>query len=235
MNKAERLLNLVTYLRSRRTAVTARELSERLHVSERTIYRDIQSLTLSGVPVEGEAGIGYLLKTESSIAPLMFSESEIEAIVLGMRLIKSWADDDIINNAESALTKIRAVVSEPLMHQLNHRTTPFLVPDTGRADRVRFGEKIRSAIHQNKTVLIDYIDVKQSLSRRELEPLGLVFWGTSWTLVAWCLLRNDYRSFRLDRIQQLDISDNNFQANEHSLEDYLKQQGETVDTSFWSI
>lgn len=235
MNKAERLLNLVTYMRSRRTAVTAKELSERLNVSERTIYRDMQSLVLTGVPIEGEAGIGYLLKAETSIAPLMFSEAEIEAIVLGMRLVKSWADDELIHHAEEALTKIRSVVSEPMMHRLNHRATPFLVPEAGRAMRVKFSNDIRHAIQLRKTVIVTYSDAQQQNSERELEPLGLVFWGTSWTLVAWCLLRNDYRSFRLDRIQSLTITENNIDSTEHTLKAYLAEHGETVDTDFWSV
>ncbi|MDX1476038.1 MAG: HTH domain-containing protein, partial [Reinekea sp.] len=137
MNKAERLFQLVTYMRSRRTAVTAQELAQRLNVSERTIYRDMQSLVLSGVPVEGEAGVGYLLNSDTTIAPLMFTEAEIEAIVLGMRLVKSWADDEMIASADQAMTKIRSVISEPLMHRLNHRTTPFIVPEYGRTARVR--------------------------------------------------------------------------------------------------
>ena len=235
MNKAERLFQLVTYMRSRRTAVTANELASRLNVSERTIYRDIQSLVLTGVPVEGEAGIGYILKTDTTIAPLMFTESEIEAMVLGMRLVKSWADDDMIDSADQALTKIRSVISEPLMHRLNHRTTPFLVPEFGRTERVKFGQEIRTAIHRNKTILVHYSDAKQNLSERELEPLGLVFWGNSWTLAAWCLLRQSYRSFRLDRIASLTLSERDIDSEKHTLTEYLADQGNQVDTDFWAI
>jgi predicted DNA-binding transcriptional regulator YafY len=235
MTKAERLLQLVTYMRSRRTAVTAKTLADRLNVSERTIYRDIQSLVLTGIPVEGEAGIGYLLKSETSIAPLMFSEAEIEAIVLGMRLVKSWGDDETIHHADTALTKIRSVLSEPMMHRLNHRSTPFLVPESNRLGRVKFSETIRQAIQNKKTILIDYTDVKQEVSTRELEPLGLVFWGRSWTLAAWCLLRKDYRSFRLDRIIDLTITDRDLEFTEHTLQTYIDFQGNEIDTSFWSF
>jgi predicted DNA-binding transcriptional regulator YafY len=235
MTKAERLLNLVTYMRSRRTAVTARELADRLVVSERTIYRDIQSLALTGVPIEGEAGIGYVLKTETSIAPLMFSESEIEALVLGMRLVKSCGDDEIIKQADSALTKIRSVISEPMMHRLNHKSTPFIVSEYGREERVKFGDRIRSAMQNRKSVIIEYTDIKQNVSKRELMPLGLVFWGTSWTLAAWCLLRQDYRSFRLDRIINLTETDREQNYSEHSLQTYLAKQGDKTDTSFWAF
>jgi predicted DNA-binding transcriptional regulator YafY len=235
MTKAERLLNLVTYMRSRRTAITASELADRLEVSERTIYRDIQSLMLTGIPIEGEAGVGYLLNSETSIAPLMFSESEIEALVLGMRLVKSCGDNEIIQQADSALTKIRSVISEPMMHRLNHKATPFLVPEYGRENRVKFGEEIRSAIQKKKSIVIRYTDNKQAESERELEPLGLVFWGASWTLAAWCLMRQDYRSFRLDRIIELTLTERDTAPNEHNLQSYLASQGEQTDTHFWAI
>jgi len=233
MNKAERLLHIVTYMRSRRRAVTAIELSERLDVSERTIYRDVQSLVLSGVPIEGEAGIGYLLSTESTIAPLMFTESEVEALMLGARLIKAWGDDGMVASADSALTKIRSVIPEKLMHDLNHRTTPFLVPEIGRAEKVKFGDHIRKAIAQQCTVSIEYTDAKDSLSQRELEPLGLLFWGATWTLVAWCRLRDDYRTFRLDRIETLTITDHPFQTTSHSLKQYIAKYSANADTDFW--
>ena len=235
MNKAERLFQLVTYLRSRRTAVTAHELANRLQVSERTIYRDIQSLTLSGVAIEGEAGIGYLMKRDANIAPLMFSEAEIEAIVLGMRLVKSSADDDLIQHADAALTKIRSVLSEALMHRLNHRTTSFLVPEFGRQAKVKFAHQIRQAISQRRLITIEYSDVHEQTSVRELEPLGLVFWGASWTLASWCKLRQNYRSFRLDRISSLTISDTQIKNEEHTLQQFQAHQGGLAETDFWPM
>jgi predicted DNA-binding transcriptional regulator YafY len=165
----------------------------------------------------------------------MFSESEIEALVLGMRLVKACGDNDIIQQADSALTKIRSVISEPMMHRLNHKATPFLVPEYGREHRVKFGEEIRSAIQQQKSIVIRYTDNNQAESERELEPLGLVFWGASWTLAAWCLMRRDYRSFRLDRIIELTLTDHDITPNEHSLKSYLASQGEQTDTHFWAI
>jgi len=235
MNKAERLLHIVTYMRSRRTVVRAAELADRLNVSERTIYRDVQSLVLSGIPIEGEAGIGYLLNSKTSIAPLMFNEDEIDALVLGARLIKAWGDDGMISAADSALTKIRSVISEPLMHKLNHRTTPILVPELNRSEKVKFSDQIRLAINQSKTISIDYSDVKNDISTRELEPLGLIFWGNNWTLVAWCFLRDNYRTFRLDRINDLNLTENTFFETGHSLADYVASFGQEVDTRFWSV
>ena len=233
MNKAERLFQLVTYLRSRRTVITAQELASRFNVSERTIYRDVQSLSLSGVSIEGEAGVGYLLKPNTTIAPLMFSEAEIEAVVLGMRLVRSSADDELRDHADSALTKIRSVLSEPLMHRLNHRTTSFVVPEFGRQEKAKFGPQIRQAIQQKKTLIVQYEDVTHQVSERELKPLGLLFWGSSWTLAAWCQLREDYRSFRLDRIAALKLNDTQFEEDDHSLQTYLEKQGSLAQATFW--
>ena len=235
MNKSERLLQILTYLRSRRTPVTAETLADRLGVSARTIYRDMQSLALSGVPVESEAGIGYLLEVDSSIVPLMFTEAEIEALMLGARLIRAWGDDGMVAAAEQALTKIRAVIPEKTMRRLSERTTPFLVPSYSRQERVKFGDTIRAAIGARKLLELTYVDVNDSRTERRVEPLGLIFWGAAWTLVAWCLLRHDYRTFRLDRIEKVAMSEQAFAAdNGHSLKAYIEQYDPCVDTQFWS-
>lgn len=236
MNKAERLLKLISYLRSRRTAVTAQALADHLGVSERTIYRDIQSLVLSGVPVDGEAGVGYLLDPRATLAPLMFTEQEIEAVMLGTRLVRAWGDDDMHDAADSALEKIRAVLPETMLHSLSRRRTPFLVPDNARSDKVRHGKTLREAIHKHRVLSLDYTDVEGKSSRRCVEPLGLVFWGASWTLIAWCRLREDFRSFRLDRMQGAKLQDENFEVRDgRALEDYLRQYYPDIDTGYWAV
>lgn len=235
MKKAERLFQMMTYLRSRRTAVTAAVLADRMNVSERTVYRDIQSLILSGVPVEGEAGVGYILNINSTIAPLMFNESEVEALMLGARLVKSLADDGMAEAADSALTKIRSVIPEPLMLQLNNRITPFLVPDVSRQEKTKFSQVIRSAIQNNVTLVVEYTDVKNKKSEREVEPLGLIFWGANWTLVAWCKLRNGYRTFRLDRLTKLVESGLLFEPQVHSLSEYIQQFDQGIKTDYWGF
>ncbi len=235
MNKAERLLEIFTYLRSRRTAVTALTLADRFNVSERTIYRDVQSLILSGVPIEGEAGIGYLVRTDASLAPLMFTEPQIEALMLGVRLVKQLGDDGMVGAADEALTKIRAVIPEPLMQRLNHKQTSMLVPEYGRDERIQHGELIRHAITQCQVLNLQYKDGKEKISERNVEPLGLVLWGMTWILVAWCQLRQDYRSFRLDRIKGISTTQEYFAANdERSFQAYLQQYDGSIDTQFWS-
>lgn len=234
MPKSERLLNLLTYLRSRRTPVTAQTLSEHLGVSERTIYRDIQALTLTGVNIIGEAGIGYLVRDDVTLPPLSFTEAELESLVLGIRLLNAYADDELNRQAEDALNKIRAVLPAELMHRLNHRSTKFLVPKFGREHRIKFSEVVRKALADQKTLNIDYRDVDDRPSTREVEPLGLIFWGAHWTLAAWCKLRQDYRAFRLDRLIRVDITEHAADPEQHSLKDFINRQGDGINVGFWS-
>lgn len=234
MKKSERLLQLLVLLRSKRRASTAGELAARLQVSERTIYRDIQSLMLTGVDIQGEPGVGYMLQPGSEVPPLMFSEKELEALVLGIRLVKGWGDDDLIAAAENAQSKIQAVLPERTLHIHENKLTKYLVPDYKRRERVQHSELLRAAIDSNKVVEIAYGDVSQKTSTRKINPLGLLFWGETWTVVAWCQLRDDYRLFRLDRIKKADLLNEIFEvSDQRSLSHYLKNYDVDVSTKFW--
>jgi predicted DNA-binding transcriptional regulator YafY len=200
VTKAERLLGIINVLKARRTAVTAGALAAQFAVSERTIYRDIQSLELSGVPVAGEAGVGYRLLPQEHLAPLTFTEKELEALMLGARLAKNWMPGDIAKAADASLTKIRAVLPDRLAHELNRRSTPYLVADYHLVDVSEHADKVRDAIVQKRIVEIDYKDGEDRKTRRRIWPLGILFWGQVATLCAWCEKRKAYRSFRMDRI-----------------------------------
>ncbi len=206
MHRAERLFQLTTLLRNRRTVLTARQLSEQLRVSERTIYRDIQSLSLSGVPIEGEAGVGYRLSHRYQLPPLMFDREEVEALLLGARMVSGWGDVDMARHANQAIQKILSVLPDHLRH--SDETLPLLVPTHEDAQRfyTAHSQTIRAAIRVRQCLRIHYKTAEEVSSQREIEPLGLIFWGKVWTLVAWCQLRSDYRTFRLDRIQALEIT-----------------------------
>jgi len=206
MKKSERLLQLLVLLRGRRRAVTAEYLAERLEVTERTIYRDMQSLIASGVNIEGEAGVGYCLRPGSDIAPIMFDAKELEALVLGIRLLKGWGDDELIAAANTAQDKIKAVLPAHMQHEHESKTTKYLVPDYKRQHYLKFSAQVRAAIDKKQVVAISYMDEKEKTSDREIECLGLMFWGSAWTIVAWCRLRQGYRLFRLDRIKTLEKS-----------------------------
>lgn len=222
MQRAERLFQLLTLLRNRRTVMTAKQLSEHLEVSERTIYRDIQSLSLSGVPVEGEAGVGYRLSHRYQLPPLMFDRHEVEALLLGARMVSSWGDTDMAAHAKQAIQKILSVLPDHLRH--SDENLPLLVPTMEGAQKfyTAHSQPIREAIRARQRVNIIYTRADAQESDRIIEPLGLIFWGKVWTLVAWCQLRADYRTFRLDRINNLTVMEEVFETNDaKSLQHFL--------------
>ena len=198
MRPADRLFQIVLML-GRGKVLTAATLAQRLEVSERTIYRDIQDLMGSGVPVEGEAGVGYILRRGYQVPPLMFDEQELEALLFGVGVAKSWGDAALGEAAERILAKVDAVLPERLRPALDSQR--LVVPGAeagGRASEM-LGE-VRSAIHRRARLFLDYSDAGGSNTERIVWPLTLAYWGQTWTLGAWCELRQAFRSFRVDRI-----------------------------------
>ena len=216
MRRADRLFQIVQFLRSRRVT-TAQWLAERLEVSERTIYRDIKDLTVSGVDIEGEAGIGYVVRRGFDLPPLMFSEEEINALTLGARIVESWADQSLATAAQSALSKISLALPDNKKERLDDtllfspmsRITPSV---SNTMAEIRF-----AADHRRKVSLVYHrADCKRS--ERIIWPLGLFFWGSVWTIGAWCEKRNAFRIFRLDRINSFFVMQEN----------YPKEKGRTL-------
>jgi predicted DNA-binding transcriptional regulator YafY len=197
MRRADRLFTIVQLLRGGRR-VTARTLAERLEVSERTIYRDVDELTLCGVPIEGEAGRGYRLPSSFEIPPLMFERHEIEALVVGVRLVEAWCGPGLAASARSALARIRGAVPATLIAGVDDARV--YAPRFARGTSPRHFETAREAIAQRRRLTIRYAGEDGAATERTIRPLGLYFWGKTWTLAAWCELRGDFRSFRLDRI-----------------------------------
>jgi len=220
-NKSERLFQLVTLLRGRRTAITADQLASTMEVSVRTIYRDIQSLVLSGIPVEGEAGIGYRLQPGFQLPPLMFDFDEMSALLLGTRMVEAWTDPELAHASTRAEAKIRAVLPEELLRRAD--ASPYRVPPLLKESPVQQVHlAIRHACEQQRKIGIHYTDAQQQTTTRLVWPLGMLFWGQRWTFLAWCEVRNDYRSFRLDRVQQIDLTDQHYPADPNrSLHHYL--------------
>ncbi len=227
MSKSERLFQLLTLLRAKRFAVTAKQLAEQMQVSERTIYRDIRSLQLSGVPLEGEAGVGYILKPGSHLQPLMFTQEELVAIQLGIRMVQAWTDKELAGAAGSALTKIQSILPDKLKQQIEE--LPLLVPDYHiQSATAELSFQLRKAVDAKREVALEYQREDGQQSSRIIQPLGLVFWGKTWTLAAWCGLRNDYRNFRVDRILSLKVSDTCFETHaSKSLQHYMAQYKQT--------
>ncbi len=213
MRRADRLFQIIQYLRNRRLT-TAKWLAEKLEVSERTIYRDIQDLMLSSVPIEGEAGVGYVLRYGFDIPPIMFTKDEIEALVIAARLAKTWTGSKLARSTQMALDKIEAVLPDNLKNELTKPRlyTPEILHNNITSKRL---DDIREAINAKKIIQIKYISLKKETSTRELKPLGLFFWGKIWTLAAWCELRKEYRSFRVDNIQRVLVTNNTFKEDEN--------------------
>ena len=222
MRRADRLFEIIQLLR-RKSTVTARELSENLEVSERTIYRDIRDLAASGVPIEGEAGVGYVLKSGFDLPPLMFKESEIEALVLGARIVESWADAELADSATDAIAKIEAVIPERLRGYMAN--TALLAPNSHHMEPIGFDlAQLRRALRNQCKVRFRYTDVLRQVSERSVRPLSLAYFGPVWLLAAWCELREDFRTFRLDRIAEFAVLEEGFKAERgKTLHDFLKR------------
>lgn len=199
MRRADRLFQIVQYLRGGRLT-TAAHLAERLEVSERTIYRDIADLIGSGVPVEGEAGVGYVMRAGYDLPPLMFSQEEIVALVAGARLIRAWGGLEMASAAEEALVKINAVLPDAARARSNGVQVHAMHFGTLTEEARAALDRVERAINARTLLEIDYEDEDGRASTRRLRPLGLFFWGKVWTLVAWCELREDFRNFRVDRM-----------------------------------
>lgn len=235
MTKAERLLAILTYLRGRHRAVRAQQLADHLDVSVRTIYRDIESLVLQGVNIEGEAGVGYRLSERDSLPPLSFTVDELEALTFGARLVKACADPELTQAVDQALQKIRSVLPSKKQHEIERRRAPMLVATRIDSSLSRYASDIRHAIQQEKLVRFGYNDEQGAETERRVQPLGLVYWGYCWHLVGWCLLREDYRVFRLDRIKNLLVLEQPFCRMDVSMGDYLSQYAPDAQTGFWSL
>jgi predicted DNA-binding transcriptional regulator YafY len=204
MRRADRLFLIIHALRGRRTALQARQLAGTLGVSLRTVYRDVADLQLSGVPIEGEAGVGYVLRKGSDIPPLMFSVDELESLVVGTRFVRAFAGEKLAESAQAALLKIEAVLP-PNLRERSARTrifAPVWRDEHSAAFAARI-DRLHAAIEAQHVLHLVYRDETGQASTREVEPLCLAFWGGKWTLGSWCRLRSGFRNFRPDRIDAL--------------------------------
>jgi predicted DNA-binding transcriptional regulator YafY len=222
MRRADRLFQIVQYLRGGRL-VTAAMLADRLEVSERTIYRDMADLQSTGVPIDGEAGVGYVMRSGYDLPPLMFTRAEIVALVAGIRMVKSWGGISMARAAAEALVKIELVL--PAAAQERVTDTNVFAPPMELTDEVRkLIDLVQGAIEARDILRFGYEDRQGDTTKRSVHPLGLWFWGKVWTLVAWCETREDFRMFRLDRTTGLAITGEQFRpAAERSLAECLRQ------------
>lgn len=221
MRRADRLFRLLLELRRGRI-VTARELARRLEVSERTVYRDVADLSASGIPIAGEAGVGYRL-AGFELPPLMFDRDEVEALVLGARVAEAWGDGALAGAARSALAKIEAVL--PRGRERLVEETRLYAPVHGEppAEKLPLSD-LRAAVRDRRRVRLFYRDAEARESERTVRPLALSFYPPVWLLIAWCELRRDFRNFRLDRVLSQEVTSERFEEEPgRTLADYLRQ------------
>jgi predicted DNA-binding transcriptional regulator YafY len=225
MRRADRLFQIVNLLRRRRTATTATHLAERLGVSERTVYRDIRDLVLAGTPIDGEAGIGYRLRPGYDLPPLMFDRDEIQALVLGARIVRQFGDPALARASDAILAKVAAILPKDLAPLLAE--TRLFVPSTiGAGQSADALTAAREALIARRKLELSYANADGAASTRTVRPLGIFFWGRTWTLAAWCELRQDFRNFRLDRVAASTVLDEAFEDEAgKTLRDMLARYG----------
>ncbi|MGH8081899.1 MAG: helix-turn-helix transcriptional regulator [Lysobacter sp.] len=225
MRRADRLFLLIHALRGRRQAITAQQLAQTLEVSLRTVYRDVADLQRSGVPIEGEAGVGYLLRKGADIPPLMFNPDELEALVVGSRFVRAFGGERLGRGATAALLKIEAVLP-PELRERSARTRIFAPELDNRIEASGLIDLLYGAVQERQVLRLTYRDSEARSSAREIEPLCLSFWGGSWTLGAWCRLREGFRSFRPDRMIERAVTGEVFvETRERGLDGYLRSVG----------
>ena len=221
MRRADRLFKIVQLIRGRRLS-TAQWLADRLEVSARTVYRDVADLQAQGVPIEGEAGVGYRLGQGYDLPPLMFTADEAKALAAATRMALPWMDPALALAAEDAMSRVMSVlpadarVAVDAMALWAHSFDRY-PPQVGM-----HLQQLREAAEQRRVVEMVYRDAKEDETTRVVRPLGNFFWGKVWTLTAWCEHRQDFRTFRVDRIVGLTVSDRRF-AHERgkTLKDFL--------------
>jgi predicted DNA-binding transcriptional regulator YafY len=208
MRPADRLFHIVQLIRGRRLT-TARWLAERLMLSERTIYRDIAQLQMQGVPIEGEAGVGYRLGRGFDLPPLMFTLDEARALASAVQLAQQWLDPELAAASDAALSRVLCVLPVDLRERT--RTLHMVVPASGLSESVRGNmQLLRRASQARHKVRVTYRDASDAPSERVLRPLAMFYWGKVWTLAAWCEARQTFRNFRLDRMVTLTCLEEKF-------------------------
>lgn len=224
MRRADRLFRLATLMQRRNGPITAKSISEELEVSVRTVYRDVADLVGSGVPIIGEAGIGYQMASGFSLPPLMLTNEEVEAAVFGLAVAEEWGDQDLKVAARSLRDKINASLPERLQNVL--ADTRIVAPSDSRSPAIGIKEsEIRHCIRARTVIRISYKDTQGTSSDRCVWPLGLVFFNTIWMLGCWCETRDAYRFFRLDRISSMNMLSRRFPFREdRKFENMMEQQ-----------
>ncbi len=226
MRRADRLIKITHFLRQRRRPVTAKQIAEAFDICTRTVYRDIQCLMDSNVPITGEAGVGYLIDKQYYLPPITFDADELEAIGLGISMVRQWTDNKFASKAESAFEKIQAVLPSRLQGELQQITT-YAIPTRPPLPWTVSFSQLRECIRTRRIIRIMYTDEAKQNTTRTLRPLALFFFSPVWLLASWCEKRDDFRNFRLDRIQSLTLCEEVFDDEKNkNLTAYMEKYGD---------
>jgi predicted DNA-binding transcriptional regulator YafY len=216
MRRSDRLFDIIQRLRTARGPMTAAVLAEELEVTTRTVYRDVATLQARRVPIEGAPGLGYVLRRGFDLPPLMFTAEEIEAIAVGARLVSRTGDAGLQDAAERVLSKVTAVLPEPLREQLVD--PPLYVSGSGAPVPKSLDlAAVRQAIRDERKLEISYVDEKGVTTQRIIWPIAMAYYVQATLIAAWCELRQDYRHFRADRISTLAVLDQSYPSDKGRL------------------
>ncbi len=233
MNRIDRLTAMLIHLQSKRV-VKAEEMANRFEMSLRTVYRDVKALMEAGVPIGSEAGKGYFIVDGYHLPPVMFTQDEAGAMLLAGKFVEKMSDKSVRKAFESAMFKIKSVMSDAGKDHLDHLQSHIEVFVSSRSGQNKgefpdhFITEIQRAAVQKKVLKLDYVSNHEELTVREVEPIGLFYYSAAWHLIAWCRLRNGYRDFRADRIKELVNTTKNFEGrNLLSLQEYFQSMFQT--------
>lgn len=225
MNRIDRLHAILTHLQSKKR-VTAQEIADRFNISLRTVYRDVKALDESGVPVIGEAGSGYSIMEGYRLPPVMFTQEEAAALMMGAKLAERLTDASVKKHYDAALFKIKAVLRGTDKDHVANLDEQIQVHISSRSQSDESANQylaaLQKAIVEKKALFLRYFSNNDEITERVVEPIGLCFYAANWHLIGWCRLRGDYRDFRVGRIQRLQVKDESFENKSHqSLQEYL--------------
>ncbi|TDQ64259.1 putative DNA-binding transcriptional regulator YafY [Maritalea mobilis] len=223
MRRAERLFRIIQIMRTANGALTAQQIAEKLEISKRSVYRDMAHLIGSGAPIDSEPGVGFMLRGEFDLPPLSFTFEQLEALALGAKTLALIADKDMSAAAKEALAKIRDAVPQGHQEKLD---SPHLmvVPPQGITMPQKELRQVRKAIDENRILSVTYRALDDKVSERQLYPLALTNFGPIWLMTAWCVTRQDFRDFRMDRFDDMQVQREKFTLAPHqTLEAYLKR------------
>jgi predicted DNA-binding transcriptional regulator YafY len=233
VNRIDRLHAILTHLQSKKK-VTAQEMADRFNISLRTVYRDVKALDESGVPVIGEAGSGYTIMEGYRLPPVMFTQEEASALLLGSKLAEQFTDGTVRRHFHAALFKIKAVLRSPDKEYVDSLTEHIEIlsrytPDNDSPQQ--YLSMLQQAIVHRKIVQLHYrSNLKEEVTRRNVEPIGLLHYGSAWHLIGWCHLRNGYRDFRLSRMLGVAMDQGQFDPSSHpSIREYIEQIRQSSD------